>query len=161
MGLGTKLALGAVAAGLVPVAAAAPVGAIEGQDSEQISRTVGKLTCRVAGTSSYTYSPDTDVTHIATSSGVFDDPGCRDALFSVETIISYESPAGSGRFLTASARGVDALEAPDHKANWYVSSSISIPGPTGAIEVAHRATFLCSTDPRPSFCSGTATTNPK
>ena len=122
---------------------------------------VNSLTCRFGGTSSYEYAPETDVTTISALAGVYADPGCHDALYQVEVVLSYESPAGSGRLLTSRARGVNAMEDPDHQADWAVQTSVQVPGPTGPIEVSHVASFLCNSQGRPFLCTGTATTNPK
>jgi hypothetical protein len=145
---------------------ATPAGAaVEGDDAatDTISFHHGgvALTCRVGGLSSFRFQDAGDTTVIDAVSGVYDDPGCRDALFGVTVTVRYETAPGSGSFVLSKASGVTALEDPDNPGSWGVTTHLEVPGPTGPITVTHTASFLCDENPRTATCPRTVTTSPK
>src|SRR4051794_23879271 len=103
MKLKTKLAAGALLAGLIPVVGVEPANAsYKNTDAETSQITFHfngqQLTCRAGGSSSYEFPrPDgSDTAHIEALSGVYDDPGCRNAIFEVSLDGRYETAPGSG-----------------------------------------------------------------
>jgi hypothetical protein len=163
MGRRSRLAAGVAAVGLTTVWAATPAAAAELEDEAFREVTFdfsgADRTCLIGGTSRYEY-PRAGIDGealIGAATFVEDDPACREAVFEISLLGTYETAPDSGRYRSFSATsGVGAAPRPN-----TVATQVEVAGPTGPVHVEHEVTFVCGGASTPMLCSFTVATNPK
>jgi len=162
----SKLAVGGLAAAVLPVVVATPAGAVYSTSDHEdrvvtVVRNGRTISCRVLGQTGYTFpATEDDKARIQPLTFVDNTDECVEAVHQVSFAGTYETAPDSGVFVSFAKQGRAATSSTNGEPG--VLAEYFVPGPTGHIDVTHEIRFRCDNPPAgASHCRVTLSTSPK